>query len=217
MDGIFFIIILVVAGLFWYQHHAHKQRLERARQWAKDHGWNYTASDPALTKFSSGQPFGRGHSHRANKVLQGPLGGPGGRHCVSFTYTWTQGHGKNSRTYYRHIVAVHLGLSVPRIDVGPDSGVPRLMGGQRVNFEWEEFNQAWTVSSTDPRFAHGIIHPRVMELLMTPEFRGRTYRYEGHYLMMWFTGRTDLNVILPAAAHLAWLADRIPNYKFVPR
>lgn len=213
----FFIIVLLVAGVFWYQYQANKRRHERARQWARDHGWTYTKSDPALTKLSSGPPFGRGHSRAANKVLQGPLGGAGGRHCVSFTYTWTQGHGKNSQTHHRHIVAVHLGLQVPRIDVGPGGGISRLMGGGRVNFEWEDFNREWTVSSTDARFAHGIIHPRVMELLMTPEFRGRTYRYEGQYLMMWFNGRTDLGVILPAATHLAWLADRIPSYKFDSR
>lgn len=201
--------IAIIGGQLYFNHRRHAQ----AQEWANARGWSYTKSDRSYTRFSSGSPFGQGHSRSATKILQGPLNGPGGRRTISFTLTWTEGSGDDAKTHYRHVVAVDLGLRVPQIDVRPENALTRRLG-RDIQFESDSFNREWRVTSRDERFAHGVIHPRMMELLMTPAHRGRTYRYENRYIMTWHNGRTDLDRIIPTAEHLSRLADQMPNYKY---
>lgn len=213
IGGLFAIVAVVAIAVIGGQFYLNHRRHAKAQEWANARGWSYTKSDRSYTRFSTGSPFGQGHGRSATKILQGPLHGPGSRHVISFTLTWTEGSGDDAKTYHQHIVAMDLGLTVPRIDLRPENAVTRRLG-RDIQFELDEFNREWRVTSEDLRFAHGVIHPRMMELLMTPAHQGWTYRYENRYIMTWLRGRTDLDRIIPTAENLNQLADQIPNYKY---
>ena len=44
--------------------------------------------------------------------------------------------------------------------------VNRGLIGDRVRFEWHDFNERFTVRCANPRFAHDVFHPRQLEYLM---------------------------------------------------
>jgi hypothetical protein len=46
------------------------------------------------------------------------------------------------------------------------SRVPLSMGLHNVDFEYDDFNKAFFVGSTDKKFAYDVVHPRMMALLM---------------------------------------------------
>ena len=72
--------------------------------------------------------------------------------------------GSRTETYTRHhsepLAGIILGFPFG------DLSVNRGLGG-RVHFESEDFNRACAVRCADDRFAYDVVHPQMMEWLMT--------------------------------------------------
>lgn len=110
-----------------------------------------------------------GFGHVTEKVVHGDNGG---LPVDAFIHRWktrrtetsTDSQGKTTtRTVTEDhdevVAAVELPFELPLLSVNG----PR--GGKKVRFESEEFNDAFTVRTDDPRFASDVIHPRMMEYL----------------------------------------------------
>jgi hypothetical protein len=184
--------LLLIGGLV-AETYATRRRHERNRAWAVAQGWSYQGADATLVHRWSGEPFGEGRSRTATEVLRGVFRG---HPVTSFTYRWTTGSGKNRTTHTRHVVAA----------------IARVLGGQDIRFEHEEFNAEWRVQAADLRFAHGVVHPRLMEALMRRPARGTSLRVGGPSILCWAYGRTDLDQVLARASVLCTVVDAIPRH-----
>jgi hypothetical protein len=203
--------LLLVGGLV-AETYATRRRHERNRAWAAAQGWTYQAADATLAHRWNGEPFGEGRSRNATEVLRGVYRG---HPVTSFTYRWTTGSGKNRTTHTRHVVALDLPASLPTLQLTPEhlgTAVARFFGGQDIRFEHEEFNAEWRVEATDLRFAHGVVHPRLMEALMRHPARGTSMRVGGASVLSWAYGRTDLTQVIERAAVLCTVVDAIPRH-----
>ncbi|WP_066586725.1 type III secretion system chaperone family protein [Cellulomonas timonensis] len=202
---------LVVGGvaLAWWLD---EKRHERLAQWAAARGWAYQRQDQSLVSTWSGEPFGEGHSRRATEVLRGAVDGHG---VVSFTYRWTVGSGKEKTTHTRHVVALGLPTALPTLELTPEwlgTRVLRAFGGQDIQFESEDFNRAWRVRARNLKFAHDVVHPRLMARLLLPDAQGTSLRVEGATVLTWMSGRTDPARIDAALTLLRAVSGAVPQH-----
>lgn len=217
VGGELFSVVLVLAIVampailvwaIWYQAH----RRKTLAAWAAASGWTYVGTDPTLVDRWRGEPFGVGHSQRATDVM---LGRWSGRPVVSFTYAYTTGSGKSESTYTFHVLAMALPAYLPTLALTPEGVGARLakaFGGQDIQFESEEFNRAWRVECTDLKFAHDVVHPRLMTRLMRPDARGARLRISGTDIISWAGGLTRTEQIAPRLALLGAVVDAVPRF-----
>jgi len=213
MSNVLFVLfavgMLAFAVLAWW---AGRKRRERLIAWAATNGWTYAASDVSLTNFSQWQPFGVGHSKRATEVLAGRYDRLS---ALSFAYRWTTGSGRESTTHTAHIVAVVLPAYLPRVELTPDglgAKLAKLVGAQDLTFESADFNRAYRVSASDPRVAHAIVHPRLMERMLRDDARGSSWRIDGTWLLSWETGSTDLDRLATRLGVLSAVVRSVPRH-----
>lgn len=211
-----FLVVIVVVGV-----RNRRRRREANAAWAAARGWSVLAKDKALARRWDGAPFNTGNSRQATEILAGPSEG---RHALSFryTYTTTSGSGDNqsSTDHHHHVVAVFLPALLPALTIAPETfgtKIVKAFGGQDIQFESEQFNTRWRVTSPDPRFAHDVVHPRTMERLLQPDVAGRPIRFVGDAVLTWSSGVPQLEVIDARLAVLHQMIDAIPGYVWQDR
>ncbi|WP_028050468.1 DUF3137 domain-containing protein [Cellulomonas sp. URHD0024] len=201
--------LVAFAALGWW---ASRKRIERLRVWASANGWTYATSDRSLVDFSRMQPFGVGHAKKATEVLAGRFERLS---ALSFTYRWTTGSGRDSTTHTAHVVAMVLPAALPTVELTPDgfgAKLAKLVGAQDIQFESDDFNRAFRVASSDPRVAHAIVHPRLMERMLRDDALGSSWRIEGTWILTWATGSTDLDRLASRLALLSSIVRSIPRH-----
>jgi hypothetical protein len=111
-------------------------------------------------------------------------------------------------------VVVAVGIAATR-QRGLSSGLEVLTGAlrpQTIELESEWFNQSYRVLADDPRFAHAVVHPRMMELLLQ---RGEVpWRIDGADLIGWAEGPLEMGNVLRRIAVLSEVAGLIPPFVF---
>jgi hypothetical protein len=144
------------------------------------HGQDWTligVDDSLIQRFDGFHPFGQGHGRRTENVIVGTARGT--VPLTAFLYHWKTTHtrtvsdgkgGTRTETYTRShqqpILALTLPVPTPALTIGADSMLGRLFGGGTIDFESTDFNQAFDVTSSHPKFAHDVVHPRMMEFLL---------------------------------------------------
>lgn len=163
------------------------------------HGQDWTlvgTDDSLIAQFDGVRPFGEGHSRRTENVITGTARGT--VPLVAFNYQWKTTHtrtvsdgkgGTRTETYTKDhaqpILALRLPVPTPNLVIGADSLFGRLFGGGTIDFESSEFNRVFDVTSSHPKFAHDVIHPRMMEFLLQARppqlimYRGMLISYPG--------------------------------------
>ncbi len=190
----------------------HRQRTADRRRAAIDaflaaSGWSRLEGAAHLARQWRGSPFDWGLlDPQANEVLTGRVRG---FDVVSFDYSYKT----NKHRMHFHVVALRLPVPLPLLELGPEGilGVP-VPGftDKDHQLESEAFNKAWKVTSPDPRFAHAILTPRLMEWLMTAQ--GERFRIEGADVLTWRSGTQRLDTILHDADRLAIIAAAVPTH-----
>jgi hypothetical protein len=74
--------------------------------------------------------------------------------------------------------------------------VAKLLGGEDVDVESHEFNQRWRVRADDPRDAHALLNPRVIEALLQIGDSHVAFTIAGDRAVLWDDGSeadVDLN------------------------
>lgn len=204
----------LVIGVLLLRERAEQRRLARLAAWAAEAGWTCsTTGNPGLLTRWKGAPFVHvGVDPGIDDVLTGHVDGfP----ATSLRFGYTLVVGKAQKRVRFHVVAIELPASLPTVEVLPEVAAMRVgkaIGAARrdLQFESEDFNQRWFVMSPDPRLAHSIIHPGLMEwMLGAPEVM---WRIEGSSLLTWSPGSTDVDEVLPKARHLVSVAQAIPRF-----
>lgn len=199
----------VVIGLgIWFR----LRRRLRILAWARASGWTYVGTDRSLVDRWQGEPFGKGHTRATSDVMVGRWAG---RPAISFTYSYRSGSGKDESTFSFHVVALPLPAYLSTLELTPEGFGDRLakvFGGQDIQFESDEFNRAWRVRSPNPRFAHDVVHPRLMERLLRADARGVSLRIGGTDIVTWADGETRTDRIAGRLALMTAVVDSVPRF-----
>ncbi|MCC6670412.1 MAG: hypothetical protein IT458_05080 [Planctomycetes bacterium] len=178
------LLLLIGLGIFGAIHAAKvaRARREALAALAGRHGLGYVRDDDARAeRLREGfEPFAEGHSQRAYNTLVGEVQWRAGRCDLAagdFEYRQTHGSGKNRRTttYEFSYLVVGLPFACPDLHIRAETVLDRIaqaFGFDDIDFESDEFSRRFHVRSRDRRFAHALIQPRSMELLLEarPEF-----------------------------------------------
>ncbi len=198
---------VVLALGIWSQ----RRRTRTIQAWATAAGWRYVGSDPSLVTRWRGTPFGVGHGHQVSDLVTGRFAG---RPSMSFTYRYRTGSGKEESTYTFHVVATSLPAYLPNLQLTPEhlgARIARAFGRQDIQFESEDFNRAWRVQAGVERFAHDVLHPRLMERLLQPDAR-MNLRIEATDILCWAPGSTSLSRVAARLGVLAAVVDAVPRF-----
>lgn len=183
MDGaaivIFAIVgIGIVVAAIAFGHAAQKKRREELTTLAAKLGWAFDPSSDSThdDRYSQFSCFSRGHSRAAFNTITGRAefeGLPFPAVMGDYTYKVTSSNGKttSTRTYTFSYLILHLPWAgVPDLLIRRENLMDKLAGAigfDDIDFESEEFSRRFHVKSPDKRFAYDVIHPRMMEFLMS--------------------------------------------------
>jgi hypothetical protein len=191
-----------------------KKRQEGMARLATARGWSYAASDDRWITQFDGEPFGIGFDQRALNVVRGEHDG---RRFIAFDYWYStrEGSGKSRRTV-RHSYSI-IGISTtavfPHLSVMPEHFVSRWIGrltDSDIEFESEDFNRAFTVTCEDRKFATDVIHPRMMQLLLTTPNLG--WRLTSGTLVVATEGEHGVARIDAVLTVIDQIIDLFPDY-----
>jgi hypothetical protein len=187
-------------------------RLKTFAAWAATTGWLLLPEDGSLVGRWRQHPFGLGDSRRALEVLSGTWSGSS---ATSFTYRFVTGGGKDRTTHLYHVVALALPSFLSTLTLtqeGVGARLAKLVGGQDLQFESEDFNRAWRVECATPKYAYDVITPRVMERMLRPDAVGLGIRIEGTDVVCWAPGEQSLEALAPRLDLLATIRDAVPAF-----
>ena len=168
---IFAVVAIVVAILV---HLTAKRRREALAALAAELGFTFEpgADDTHDEEFAQFEVFRRGSRRRAYNTLDGTATIDGRAFpCRMGDFRYTVQHGKNSSTH--HFSYLILRLPFPRV---PDLFIRRenlldkfagAIGFDDIDFESAEFSRRFHVKSGDKRFAFDVVHPKMMDFLMS--------------------------------------------------
>lgn len=176
-------------------------------------GWEYRTRDDAM--LSRVQHTGGGQNHQAHDVVMcqvGPLPFVTLRHTweTTRTVTTTNSDGTTStRTETDHheeqLCEFHPRFAFPPIKVNGGLGL-----GDKVTFEWHDFNERFSIRCRDARFAHDVIHPRQMEYLMA--YPAPPFTVHRHGAVTVVLRQYDSDSLLWAQRFLEGFFGRVPNF-----
>ena len=114
--------------------------------------------------------------------------------------------------------ALALPVALPWVHLSPEGffdKAAKLFGAQDIEFESDEFNQAYRVRADDPRFAYDLVNPPTMHALLGA---GRPdVRVFGTYLILVRRGKLDLGAVDWALTVLAGMCERMPDFVWTDR
>lgn len=172
-------VAAAAAGLLVYAGwRAREKRREELSALAARLGLSFDPEPDAShdDRFGQFACFARGHSRAAYNTMEGTLAVGSDRFPVrmgDYTYKVTRSNGKSTTTTtYR----LSYALIRPSWGTPPDLLIRReglwdkiagAMGFDDIDFESEAFSRAFHVKSSDKKFAYDVVHPRMMEFLMS--------------------------------------------------
>jgi hypothetical protein len=202
---------LASAGLFLWREHALELRSQwRFRAFAERHGLRYWPTDPyeqseSVADLLFASPSGiwfRAHLFSGDHR---------GRQLLAYEYRCRESRLEVASKRIQ-VVAMALPASRPSLDIRPEGRLSRR-SEKDLRFEHHEFNAVFRVRSPRPRWAHDVLHPRMMEwMLADPRARTRHWAFHGSWLMVFRDGAIEPEQILPHADFLAEVLAFVPDH-----
>jgi hypothetical protein len=208
LTGLAVIVALVRSGL--RAQAVRRRRLAALASWAAAHGWTLRRIGPQLEHRWYGPPFDHAGRRLVTEVLHRSVDG---RPVVSFTYLAGGALGDHPPTW--HVVVVDLPAVLPHLSLLLEttaSTVADAVGVRDLQVESAAFNRARLIGCEDARYAHAVLHPRAIDLLLTGPLRDRPVRIEGSAVLTWAPGPTDVDQVIPIAEALSAFAGTIPRH-----
>ncbi len=212
------ILVVFVSSVAWW---AWDFRVNGQHQRAMVHfaqhieGWEYSQTAPEYRGRFRSFPFGVGREVRDVDRVRGPYRNfP----CASFTHRYEEGKKdeiKVPRTW--QIDVVDLPYPLATVDIVPDDVLAKfakLLGGQDIDFESSDFNARWRVKAGDVKYAHDIVHPRMMERLLGSDAEGMAIRIEGAAVYAWAVDRRGPEDLARRLSVLTSVARLIPEFVY---
>lgn len=119
------------------------------------------------------------------------------------------------RTFSSRLAIAELGVPLPSMTLlaqGHKDELAKLLGGRDLDVESVEFNKAWRVLTDDPRGAHGVLNPRVIEYLTGAPQKGVAIQCDGTRLVVWDDGSRASVDLSARVDFLEGLVDRLAGF-----
>lgn len=164
-------VVVAVAGL-WISSVLKRRRAQALAGVARRFNWEFDPSEiPPMPEQSAFDQFRHGSARTAYNTMRGPLT-IGGREfeAIAGDYRYTVSNGKSSTTYHFSYAILRLPFDTPGIALRPERLLDRIeaaVGFSDITFESSEFNKRCCVRSQDKKFAYDVIHPKMMEFLLS--------------------------------------------------
>lgn len=231
IDPLFLVIAIVVFGVaIWAIAKLAKAHAERERQrvaglsrWASANGFRFHPRDPwnLDARYHGVSDIGRGHARWAFETLTRATPVPAAIFQYHFRTWETRVVTRNGRTrtvryeetHWRRYLVLEIGVQFPRLFLRAEGMLDKLagfVGFDDIDFESEEFSKRYFCKSDNRQFAYAVIHPQMMEWLMTRRYEGELYQ---GLLVMDLSGQPHT----PQGCHEAWenavgFINRIPAF-----
>ena len=211
--AVILVMLTAASGIWWLAEaiweHRHQGDMEAFAQHA---GWEYRdhISDYHF-RFRS-YPFNQGTDRLDLHLLRGTFQG---RQCATFTHKYNLGDDDSMSTLSFQVTLVELPVVLPTVDIVPEGAMGRLtklLGGRDIDFESAEFNSHWRVKSADERYAHALLHPRMLHRLNRRDALGSAIRFEERTVMMWSANRRGTEDLARRLGVLTALAALVPPH-----
>jgi hypothetical protein len=211
------LMLLIVAagvGSLWFFDSVRLSRQGKEfSEFAERFGWQYVSSSREYNSRFASFPFDADGASAQQNVLRGSLNGVP---CVAFTQIRTERDAKgNEKSEPFSTTLVELPVRLPRIEIVPESFAEKFvksLGGGDLDVESYEFNRRWRVLCRDPRYAHAVLDPRMVERLLQPDALDLAIRIEGGAVLAWQPGLAGTDTLARRFGVLTAVARRIPEH-----
>ncbi|MFC5267460.1 hypothetical protein ACFPJ1_35550 [Kribbella qitaiheensis] len=207
MLAFFGVPFAAIIGLVLWAAGRRRDFLRARAHAAAQYGWFQVPPSPWLSEVA-GRVYQRG---RPGEMVAGDFRGRG-MCALDYTYTTTSSNGETTTTttHQVHLVALNLPVALPPLTLTKDSGFKRMFGGRDLELESKAFNDTFRISCADDRYAHAVLHPRMMEwMLYNP---GLEWQFAGNALVSWGTGSWTVPDTLARLEAMNRLIDLIPPF-----
>ena len=205
-------IVVVIAALVIYQFFASYKRRQELANWALSKGLSFISGkngnfDSQYLGFDCLQ---KGHSRYAYNIMSGTLVS---REFLGCDYHYATGSGKSRSEHYFSLVIIKSPILLEPLLIRPETFSDKLaefVGFSDIDFESAEFSKKFYVKSPDKKWAYDIIHPRMMEFLMSsPEF---SIQFDSLSVIAYRNTRFSPAEFEDAANLVTGIFERIPDY-----
>lgn len=214
--SLFGVVFVGAVALWAWDVRVHGRHQRAMARFARQiEGWDYAHTAPRYRDRFHAFPFGVGRAARDVDLVCGPYNG---FTCASFTHQYEEGKEDEinvPRTW--QIDMVDLPYPLATVDILPDDLIAKfakLLGGQDIEFESAAFNARWRVKAGDAKYAHDIVHPRMMERLLWSDAAGMAIRIEGSAVYAWAVERRGPEDLARRLSVLTAVARLIPEFVY---
>jgi hypothetical protein len=208
---------LAVVAIFWFGYMAKKRRQQAFLLLARQYGLQYSPEDPFGILNRPFALFRKGDGRGVENVLWGSWQGMP-LHTFDYWYFEESSNSKGgrSKTYYRFSCAVTgIGAACSHVSIEKENLLTRLadmFALKDVQFESDEFNEAFNVKSMDREFTYAFVDARMMQWLLA---NGRDFTFEvnGDQILA-ACKRLDPAAMLPLWGTLQAFLAQVPRAVF---
>jgi hypothetical protein len=210
-------VLVVFSVCYWvWDLTAASRHANAMAKFAYVNKWQFELETGEYRRVFQSFPFGHGLRPRDINCITGSFNG---RRCSTFTHEYEIGT-RNDENKPNHkeqwqITAVELEYPLQTVDILPDDVLAKsakFLGGQDIDFESSDFNAKWRVVGRNLKYAHDIVHPRMMERLLRPDADGLAIRIEGKYVLCWQWNRRSPADLARRLGVLTSVAKLIPDF-----
>jgi len=204
------VVFAVIAGIIW-SFYAAKKRRDALRLFAFENGFEFVSSPGEVhRKYAIFTPFDSGHSRRSENLVYGRRGE---LDWELFDYRYVTGSGKNRQTHRFGIAAARIPLALAPLTIRPENFFDRIaaaVGFDDINFESEAFSRAYHVSCSDRKLAYDLIHPQMIEYLMS--VARVNWQFAGNMVVLHKSGTYQPDELLFAIKLVEGFLERVPDF-----
>ncbi len=212
-DGsfLFLIALAVTVGLVGvgYGIWAHFRRKRALRTLAARLGLAYRESGRRPDQWLPFACLRKGSRRRSRNLLEGVYRG---YDVLYFDFLYDVQSGKQSHTETVGLACARIpGVHWPDLTIQPEHvghKVIDALGADDIDFESDEFSRKFWVRSDDRKFAYDVIHPRMMEFLLSPQWS--RWELTGDAIAVWDPGRAQVSEIEGAFDRLVGFLELVP-------
>lgn len=208
-------VAAVLIAWAWFSYARKRQRRMGLASFARKFNFEYEPRDPFNLLWDYNFPlFEMGDGRGTENVVWGVWKGLAFRETDYWYYTQATNQRNDNVKCYKHFNAVVIDVPayLPTIRVERETIASRLadeVGFRDIQFESDEFNRAFRVTSEDRAFAYKLIDARMMHWLLSTDARFGFQTHAGAVLV--FARRLRPMELLPLIGTGKELFDHIPR------
>ncbi|HSI73784.1 MAG TPA: hypothetical protein VK934_11475 [Fimbriimonas sp.] len=177
-------------------------------------GFGETNLGRFLDRFQGFAPFGQGHTFKLTNLMVGRRN-DSDWYAFDYLYHTTHSTGKTTTTvpHPTGVVAVRVPLALPMLTMTPENlfhKIGNALGMEELDFELEEFNKRYFVRCSDRKMAYDLLHPRMIDYLMTKE--RRAWQIAGQFILLTKGGYYTPDEIRATVQEIEGFMSLVPRY-----